>query len=178
MKLLVNVYGQFYIKSTLQHLPKFISWILCLPHSVCFWSISLISFPKKSAVRFSLVPQSRPTLCDPMDCSMPGFPVHHQLQELAQTHVHQVSDTIQPSHPLSSSSAPAFSLSQLRGLFTYQPEECIFQSHIFLPFHTVYGVPKARILKWFAIPFSSGPCFFRTLHHDQSILGGPTQHGS
>ena len=48
----------------------------------------------------------------------------------------------------------------------------------FLPFHTVHGVLKARILKWFAIPFSSGPCFVRTLHHDQSILGGPTQHGS
>ena len=43
-----------------------------------------------------------PTLCDPMDCSMPSFPVHHQLPELAQTHVHQVSDAIQPSHPLSS----------------------------------------------------------------------------
>ena len=150
----------------------------CAFLTLCFWSISLISFPKKSAVQFSLVPQSCPTLCDPVDCSMPGFPVYHQLLELAQTHVHQVSDAIQPSHPLSSSFAPAFSLSQLQGLFTYQPEECIFQCHIFLPFHTVYGVPKARILKWFAIPFSSGPCFFRTLHHDQSILGGPTQHGS
>ena len=50
---------------------------------------------------FSSVAQSHPTLCDPMDCSMPGFPVHHQLPELAQTHVHQVSDAIQPSHPLS-----------------------------------------------------------------------------
>ena len=49
--------------------------------------------------------QSCLTLCDPMDCSMPGFPVHHQLPELAQTHVHQVSDVIQPSHPLSSPSS-------------------------------------------------------------------------
>ena len=48
----------------------------------------------------------------------------------------------------------------------------------FLPFHTVHGVLKARILKWFAIPFSSGPCFVRTLHHDPSILGGPTWHRS
>ena len=48
----------------------------------------------------------------------------------------------------------------------------------FLPFHTIHGVLKARILKWFAIPFSSGPHFVRTLHHDLSILGGPTQYGS
>ena len=51
-------------------------------------------------------------------------------------------------------------------------------SVLFLPFHTVYGVLKARILKWFAIPLSSGPHFVRTLHHDPSILGGPTRHGS
>ena len=57
------------------------------------------------------------TLCDPMDCSMPGFPVHHQLLELAQTHVHQVGDAIQTSHPLSSPSPPAFNLSQHQGLF-------------------------------------------------------------
>ena len=52
-----------------------------------------------------------------MDCSMPGFPVHHQLLELAQTHVHQVGDTIQPSHPLLSPSPLAFNLTQHRGLF-------------------------------------------------------------
>ena len=56
------------------------------------------------------------TLCDPMYCSTPGFPVLHHLQDLAQTHVHWVSDAIQPSHPLSSPS-PAFSLSQHQGLF-------------------------------------------------------------
>ena len=50
--------------------------------------------------QFSSITQSCPTLCEPMDCSMPGFPVHHQLPGLAQTHVHQVGDTIQPSHPL------------------------------------------------------------------------------
>ena len=63
-------------------------------------------------------------------------------------------------------------------LGTYQPGEFIFQYPIFLPFHTVHGVLKARILKWFAIPFSSGPRFVRTLHRDPSILGGPTWHGS
>ena len=67
----------------------------------------------------SSVTQSCPTLCDPMDCSTPGFPVHHQLLELTQTHVYQVSDAIQPSHPLSSPSPPAFNLSQHQGLFQW-----------------------------------------------------------
>ena len=69
-----------------------------------------------SIYQFSSVAQLCPILCDLMDCSMPGFPVHHQLPELAQTHVHQVDDAIQPSHPLSSPSA-AFSVSQHQGLF-------------------------------------------------------------
>ena len=90
---------------------------------------------------YSLVQSlSRVRLCDPMDCSPPGFPVHHQLPEPTQTHV-------------------------------------IFECPIFLPFHTVDGVLKARILKWFAIPFFSGPHSVRPLHHDPSILGGPTRHG-
>ena len=62
------------------------------------------------------VTQSCPTLCEPMDCSTPGFPVHHQLPELTQTHVHRVSDAIQPSHPLLPPSPPALSLSQHQGL--------------------------------------------------------------
>ena len=66
---------------------------------------------------FSSVTQSCPTLCDPMDYSMPGFPVHHQLPEFTQTHVHQVGDAIQPSPPLLSPSPPAFNLSQHEGLF-------------------------------------------------------------
>ena len=61
-----------------------------------------------SVYLFSPVTQSCPTLGDPMDCSTPGFPVYHQLLELAQTHVHQVGDAIQPSHPLSSISPSAF----------------------------------------------------------------------
>ena len=62
---------------------------------------------------------SRVRLCDPMDCSTPGFPVHHQLWQLAQTHVHRVGDAIQPAHPLSSPSPPAFSLAQHQGLFQW-----------------------------------------------------------
>ena len=61
--------------------------------------------------------QLRPTLCDPIDCSTPGLPVHHQLLELPQTHVHPVSDAIQPSHPLSSPSPPAHNPSQHQSLF-------------------------------------------------------------
>ena len=58
-------------------------------------------------------------LCNPTDCSTPGFPVHHQLLELTQTHVHWVGDAIQPSHPLSSPSPPTFNLSQHQGLFQW-----------------------------------------------------------
>ena len=71
------------------------------------------------SVQFSSVTQSCPTLCDPMNHSTPGLPVHHQLLESTQTHVHRVSDAIQPSHPLSSPSPPAFNLSQHQGLFKW-----------------------------------------------------------
>ena len=67
--------------------------------------------------QFSSVTQSCPTLCDPMNLSMPGVTVHHQLPESTQIHVHQVDDAIQPSHPLLSSSPPALHLSQHEGLF-------------------------------------------------------------
>ena len=63
-------------------------------------------------------------------------------------------------------------------LGTNWPGEFIFQYPIFLPFRTVHGVLKARIMKWFAIPFSRGPNFVRTLHHDLSVLGVPSRHGS
>ena len=69
------------------------------------------------SVQFSPVTQLYPTLCDPIDCSMSGFPVHHQLPELAQTRVLYVGDAIQPSHCLPSPSPPAFNLSQHQGLF-------------------------------------------------------------
>ena len=66
---------------------------------------------------FSSVAQSCRTLCDPMNRSRPGLPVHHQLPEFTQTHIHRVSDAIQPSHPLSSPSPPAPNLSQHQSLF-------------------------------------------------------------
>ena len=67
--------------------------------------------------QFSSVAQSCPTLSDPMNHSTPGLPVHHQLLEFTQTHVHRVGDAIQPSHPLSSPSPPALNPSQHQGLF-------------------------------------------------------------
>ena len=75
------------------------------------------------SVQFSSVVQSCPTLCDPMHAmnlsNTPGLPVHHQLQESTQTHIHWVGDAIQPSHPLPSPSFPAFNLSQHQGLFKW-----------------------------------------------------------
>ena len=102
-----------------------------------FWSYSLTIWPsdyslrylcKRSenihpqngqSVQFSSVTQSCPTLCDPMNRSMPGLPVHHQLPELTQTHFHRVRDAIQPSHPLSSPSPSAPNPSQHQSLFQW-----------------------------------------------------------
>ena len=84
---------------------------------IIFLLIFKICIPSVQSV--SSVAQSCLTLCNPMDCSTPGLPVHHQLLEFTQTHVHWVGDAIQPSHLLSSPSTPAFSLSQHQGLFQW-----------------------------------------------------------
>ena len=110
-------------------------------------ALSGMAFPASfdsQTSQFSSGPQSCLTLCDPMDCSTPGFPVHHQLPELAQTHVHWVGDDIQPSHPLSSP-YPAFNLSQHHGLFQW-----ISSSH-----------QVAKILE-FQLQHQSFQCIFRT----------------
>ena len=75
----------------------------------------MVEDTREGSVQFSLA-QWSPTLCDPMNRSMPGLLVHHQLLESTQTHVHQVDDAIQPSHPLSFPSPPALNLSQHQGL--------------------------------------------------------------
>ena len=72
-----------------------------------------------SSIQFSSVAQSCRTLCDPMNRSTPGLPVHHQLPESTQTHAHRAGDAIQPSHPLSSPSPPTFNHSQHQGLFKW-----------------------------------------------------------
>ena len=83
---------------------------------LCF---SLLICKRETTVQFSSVAQSCPTLCDPMNHSTPGLLIHYQLPESTQTHVHWVSDAIQPSHPLSSPSSPALNLSQHQGLFKW-----------------------------------------------------------
>ena len=85
--------------------------------SVClmYWGAPMLG----ASVQFSSVAQLCPTLCDPMNHSMPGLPVHHQLPEFMQTHIHRVSNAIQPSHPLSSPSPPAHNPSQHQGLFQW-----------------------------------------------------------
>ena len=81
--------------------------------------LTFCRFTMSSSVQFSSLTQLCLTLCDSMDCSKPGLPVHQQLPGFTQTHVHWVGDAIQPSHPLSSPSPPAFNLSQYQGLFKW-----------------------------------------------------------
>ena len=99
-----------------------------------------------SSVQFSSVAQSCPTLRS-MDCSMPGLPVHHQLLEFTQTHVHFIGDAIQPSHPLSSPSLPTFNLSQYQDLF-----QRVSSSH-----QVVYSLSNFQICSlffhWKFVPF-------------------------
>ena len=90
------------------------------PGSPACISNQTLNFPSRhnfSSVWFSSVAQSCPTLCNPMNCSMPGLPVHHQLPEFTQTHIHLVGDAIQPFQPLSSPSPPASNPSQPQNLF-------------------------------------------------------------
>ena len=100
----MKIWNCYLIKSW--ELGKRRCWMKCQK----FWSYSVL---------FNSFTQSCLTLCDPVDCSMPGFCVHHQLTELTQTHLHQVSNAIQPSHPLSSPSSSAFNLFQDQDLFQW-----------------------------------------------------------
>ena len=83
------------------------------------WVGELIASLSEHFNQFSSVTQSCPTLCDPMNCSTPGLPVHHQLPEFTQTYVHRVGNAIQPSHPLSSPSPPTLNPSQRQSLFQW-----------------------------------------------------------
>ena len=106
--------------------------------------------------QFSSEVQSCPTLCDPLGCSMPGLPVHHQLPEFTQTHVHWVGDAIQPSHPLSTPSLPTFNLYQHQGLFKWVGS-----------FHQV-----AKVLE-FQIQHQSFQWTFRTDFFQDGLVGSP-----
>ena len=145
-----------------------------------------------SSVQFSSVGQSCPTLCDPMNRSTPSLPVHHQLPEFTQTHVHRVGDAIQLSHPLSSPSPTVPSPFQNQGLFqwVYLNEEqikpmCVLCrcSHVWLcdpmdcspPGSSVHEVLQARILEWVAMPCSRGSSWLR---HQPASLMPPALTGS
>ena len=128
----------------------------------------------RGSVQFSSVVQLCLILCDPMDCSAPGFPVYHPLPEPIQTHLHRVSDAIQPSHPLSFPS-PTFSLSQHQGLFKWV--SYLHQVPKVLEFHTNYNCHKVvrsllaykkKLLGWwdiwaylclFGLDFPANSCF-------------------
>ena len=121
-------------------------------------SLSL-NFPplySETLVKFSSVAQSCPTLCDPMNRSMPDLLVHRQLPEFTQTHVHWVSDAIPPSHPLLSPSPPAFNLSQLPGLFRW-----VSSSH-----------QVAKVLE-FQLQHQSFQWIFRTDLLQNGLVGSP-----
>ena len=102
-----------------------------------------------SEVQFSWVAQSCPTLCDPMKRRMPGLPVHHQLPEFTQTHVHRVSDAIQPCHPLSSLFPPAPNPSQHQSLFQWvnSSHEVAKLLEFQLQHHSVQRYPRADLLQ-------------------------------
>ena len=104
-----------YVLSLCVHVHRILSILHPLPIKKAIHSSKL----RMSALQFSSVTQSCLTLCSPMDCSTPGLPVHHQLPEPTQTHVHSVSDAIQPSHSRSSPFPPVFDFSQHQGLFQW-----------------------------------------------------------
>ena len=127
--------------------------------------------------QFRSVGQSCPTLCNAMDCSTPGFPVCHQLSELAQTYVHWVGDAIQPFHPLLSLSLPALNLSQHQGLFKESilpirwPKYCNFSFSISLS-NEYSGLISFRI-DWFISLRSNEPSrvFSNTTVQKHQVFG-------
>ena len=115
--------------------------------------------------RLSSATQLCPTFCDPMDCSTPGLPVHHQLPEFTQTHVHLVGDAIQPSYPLSSPSPPTFNLFQHQGLFKW-----VSSSH-----HVAKVLELQHHIKTLRTPFSfvmfcSLACNTESFYHSHYCL--------
>ena len=123
---------------------------------------------------FSSVAQSCPTLCNPMNRSTPGLPVHHQLPESTQTHVHWVNDAIQPSHPLSSPSPPALNLSQHQGLSSESalrirwPKYWSFNFNI-SPSNEHLGLISFR-MDWLDLPAVQGTLKYLFQHHSSKAL--------
>ena len=117
------------------------------------------------------------TLCDPMDCSTPGLPVHHQLLEFTQAHVHWVGDAIQPSHPPSSPSPPAFNLSQHQGLFKWvSSSHQVAKESIGISAST--SVFPTNIQHWFPLELKGvcGGIFFSSLGREGSNTAFQLHH--
>ena len=113
-----------YCPSPVKSMVFLLFYLIYFPFQMIFllpWQILKLAQPKATLHNYSVQSSHSVslTLCDPMDYSMPGLPVHHQLPEFTQTHVHWVSDAIQPSQPLLSPSPPAFNLSPNQGLFKW-----------------------------------------------------------
>ena len=140
------------------------------------YSLDQIQTVELNSVQFSSVTQSCLTLCDPMDCSTPGLPVHHQLPELPQTHVHRIGNAIQPSHPLMSPSSPTFNLSQNHDLFQwvrslYQMAKVLEHQLQHQPFQWIFRVNFFKI-DWFDLLAVQGILKSLLQHHSSkaSIL--------
>ena len=149
------------------HPPTLPSWPLPQPVSYINFSRILTECPRpfwgpspsdghnsivlcyaNSKILFSSVSQSCPALCDPMNCSTPGLPVHHQLPEFTQTHIHRVSDAIQLSHPRSSPFLLALNPSQHRSLFQWVTYPiailCLLSLNLDLCIHSFIFTPKLK----------------------------------
>ena len=134
---LVRKQGKVPLKSPKYKALVFLHFLCLLIHYGVYLLFDVIFFLLWLPwIQFSSVTQSCPTLRNPMNCSTPGLPVHHQLPEFTQTHVHRVGDAIQPSHPLSSPSPPAPNPSQHQGLFQW-----VNSSH-----------EVAKVLNWISQP--------------------------
>ena len=131
-----------------------------IPNFMCVYVCVCVLFDRymETSLQFSSVPQLCPTSCDPINCSMPGFPVHHHLPEFTQTHVHRVGDAIQPFHPLSSPSPPT-------------PNPSQHQS----PFQRVNSWHEvAKVLEWVAIAFSN-TVQFSSVQFSHSVVSDSLQ---
>ena len=130
-------------------------WLI-MSHFPSMEEFSRVVIFQVSGEQFSSVTQSCLTLCDPMNYCTPGFPVHHQLPKLSQTHFHWVSDAIQPSHPLSYPSLPAFNLAQHQGLFQW----------------VSFSYQVAKVLE-FQLQHQSFQWIFRTDFLQDGLVGSP-----
>ena len=156
------------------------------PPSTAEWAEKWYVYIMEHSVQFSSVIQSCPTLCNPMNHSTPGLPVHHQLPEFTQTHVHQVSDAIQPSHPLSSPSPPAPNPSQHQSLLQWvnSLHEVAKVLEFQLQHHSFQRNPRADLLQnglvgfpcspWDSQEFSPTPQFKSINSSVLSLLHSPT----